>query len=144
MLAARQIAGHAARVAEAQAGGGKEGCQRAPHPAALTADEARALLVVLDSERFADKSSAQMWAIVLDERIYFASVSSMYRVLRRSSGSAAIRACTPPRWSSCSSAQLSARSPPRGHPNWTSVTKMNDATPLASSAPRSSRPCRPS
>jgi hypothetical protein len=37
---------------------------------------------VLNSERFADKSPAQVWAILLDEGIYLASVSSMYRVLR--------------------------------------------------------------
>jgi len=37
---------------------------------------------MLDSERFADKSPAQVWAILLDEGIYLASVSSMYRVLR--------------------------------------------------------------
>ena len=41
-----------------------------------------ALLAVLNSERFADKSPAQVWAILLDEGIYIASVSSMYRVLR--------------------------------------------------------------
>ena len=37
---------------------------------------------MLNSERFADKSPAQIWAIMLDEGIYLASVSSMYRVLR--------------------------------------------------------------
>ena len=60
----------------------KDASQRAPHPAALTPDEARALLAVLNSERFADKSPAQVWAIMLDEGSYLASVSSMYRVLR--------------------------------------------------------------
>ena len=54
---------------------------RAPHPAALTAAEQAALLAVLDSERFADKSPAQVWAILLDEGLYLASVRTMYRVL---------------------------------------------------------------
>jgi putative transposase len=56
--------------------------QRAPHPASLTRQEQEALLAVLNSDRFADKSPAQVWAILLDEGIYLASVSSMYRVLR--------------------------------------------------------------
>jgi len=37
---------------------------------------------VLNSERFADKSPLQVWAVLLDEGVYIASVSSMYRVLR--------------------------------------------------------------
>ena len=57
------------------------GGPRAPHPAALTAAEQAALLAVLDSERFADKSPAQVWAILLDEGLYLASVRTMYRVL---------------------------------------------------------------
>lgn len=55
---------------------------RAPHPASLTREEQQALLAVLNSDRFADKSPAQAWAILLDEGVYIASVSSMYRVLR--------------------------------------------------------------
>jgi putative transposase len=55
---------------------------RAPHPASLTRQEQQALLAVLNSDRFADKSPAQVWAILLDEGVYIASVSSMYRVLR--------------------------------------------------------------
>ena len=54
---------------------------RAPHPAALTAAEQAALLAVLDSERFADKSPAQVYAILLDEGLYLASIRTMYRVL---------------------------------------------------------------
>lgn len=37
---------------------------------------------MLDAERFADESPAQVWAILLDEGTYLASVSTMYRVLR--------------------------------------------------------------
>jgi len=54
----------------------------ARHPAALSPGEREQLLAVLDSQRFADKSPAQAWAILLDEGIYLASVSTMYRVLR--------------------------------------------------------------
>jgi putative transposase len=54
---------------------------RAPHPAALSWGEQQALLAVLDSERFTDKSPAQVYAILLDEGIYLASIRTMYRVL---------------------------------------------------------------
>jgi putative transposase len=54
---------------------------RAPHPAALSRGEQQALLAVLDSDRFADKSPAQVYAILLDEGIYLASIRTMYRVM---------------------------------------------------------------
>ena len=54
---------------------------RAPHPAALTPAEQAAVLAVLDSDRFADKSPAQVWAILLDDGIYLASIRTMYRVM---------------------------------------------------------------
>ena len=73
-------------------------------PAAGTASsgadpaERDALLAALNIGRFADKSPAQAWAILLDEGIYLASISTMYRVLRREtkSGSAAPRPLTRP------------------------------------------------
>jgi transposase InsO family protein len=49
--------------------------------AALTADQTQQVLAVLNSDRFADKSPTQVWAILLDEGIYLCSVSSMYRIL---------------------------------------------------------------
>lgn len=52
------------------------------HPATLGDDERGQLLAVLNSDRFADRSPAQTWAILLDEGIYLASVSTMYRLLR--------------------------------------------------------------
>ena len=55
---------------------------RPAHPAALSASEQEQLLGVLNAERFADKSPAQAWAVLLDEGIYLASISTMYRVLR--------------------------------------------------------------
>ena len=61
---------------------GKPPVPRPAHPAALTAAERAGLLAVLDGERFADKSPAQVWAILLDEGTCLASISTMYRVLR--------------------------------------------------------------
>ena len=55
---------------------------RAVHPAALSAGEQEQLLAVLNAARFADKSPAQAWAVLLDEGVYLASISTMYRVLR--------------------------------------------------------------
>jgi putative transposase len=54
----------------------------AVHPAALSAAERDRLLAVLHSDRFVDKAPAQVWAVLLDEGVYLASVSSMYRLLR--------------------------------------------------------------
>ena len=39
------------------------------------------MLAVLDSERFADKSPAQAWAVLLDEGCYLCSIRTMYRIL---------------------------------------------------------------
>ena len=55
---------------------------RAPHPAALSPADQEQVLAVLDADRFADKSPAQVWAILLDEGTYLASISTMYRLLR--------------------------------------------------------------
>ena len=54
----------------------------APHPASLTAAEQARVLDLLRSERFADKSPAQVWATALDEGTYLCSISTMYRLLR--------------------------------------------------------------
>lgn len=40
------------------------------------------MLDILHSERFVDKSPAEVFATLLDEEIYLCSVSSMYRILR--------------------------------------------------------------
>jgi len=54
-----------------------------PSPSnALTAAEQQQLLAVLRSPRFVDASPAQVWAVLLDEGRYLASVSTMYRLLR--------------------------------------------------------------
>ncbi|MGH7262209.1 MAG: DDE-type integrase/transposase/recombinase, partial [Nitrospiraceae bacterium] len=54
----------------------------AAHPAALSDHERAGLLAVLNSARFADRSPAQIWATLLDEGVYLASMSTMYRLLR--------------------------------------------------------------
>jgi transposase InsO family protein len=54
---------------------------RAPHPAALSEEEREQVLDALDSDRFADKSPSQAWAVLLDEGTYYCSIRSMYRVL---------------------------------------------------------------
>ena len=57
----------------------------APRPKpvnALNGLEIAELLGVLRSARFVDLAPAQIWAILLDEDRYLASISTMYRVLR--------------------------------------------------------------
>lgn len=54
----------------------------AVHPAALSGTERAAVLAELRSDRFVDKSPAQVWAILLDEGTYLCSISTMYRLLR--------------------------------------------------------------
>ena len=49
---------------------------------ALTPDEADVIVETLNEERFCDKAPAQVWATLLDEGTYLASVSTMYRLLR--------------------------------------------------------------
>jgi len=61
---------------------------KAPRPPrtpanALSAEEADRLLDLLRSERFRDLAPAQVWAVLLDEDVYVASISTMYRLLRR-------------------------------------------------------------
>ena len=55
-------------------------------PAALTAAEREAILVVLHSDRFADAAPAQVWATLLDEGVYLGSQSTFYRLLRQVHG----------------------------------------------------------
>ena len=61
--------------------------QRRPRPApanALSAAERQAVLGALHRPGHADLPPAQVWARLLDEGTYLASVSTMYRLLRRS------------------------------------------------------------
>jgi putative transposase len=50
---------------------------------ALARAEAEAIVATLNEERFCDKAPAQVWATLLDEGTYLASVSTMYRLLRQ-------------------------------------------------------------
>ena len=56
---------------------------RSVPPNTLTDAERQHLVEVLNSDRFADKAPRQVWAALLDEGVYLASVSTMYRELRR-------------------------------------------------------------
>jgi putative transposase len=55
---------------------------RAASPRKIGDDEAEAIVSVLNSERFCDQAPAQIWAALLDEGTYLASISTMYRLLR--------------------------------------------------------------
>jgi putative transposase len=57
----------------------------APRPRsarALAPAEQTEIIEALNCERFCDKAPAQVWATLLDEGTYLASVSTMYRLLR--------------------------------------------------------------
>jgi len=54
----------------------------APQPRALTASERDQVLDVLHSERFVDMAPPSVYATLLDEGTYLASVSTIYRILR--------------------------------------------------------------
>jgi putative transposase len=51
-------------------------------PTALSGPEREQVLQILNGDRFADKSPAQAWAVLLDEGCYMGSISTFYRVLR--------------------------------------------------------------
>jgi putative transposase len=54
---------------------------RPPSPRALRPEEREAVVATLDSERFADKAPAQVYALLLDEQQYLCSPRTMYRIL---------------------------------------------------------------
>jgi putative transposase len=66
---------------------------------ALTDAERAQVLAVLTSDRFVDKSVAQVWATLLDEGSYLCSMSTMHRILRanRVAGERRAQAAHPPR-----------------------------------------------
>ena len=53
----------------------------APQPRALSVAEGAAVLAVLHSDRFLDSAPGEVYATLLDEGTYLASVSTMYRLL---------------------------------------------------------------
>jgi putative transposase len=54
-----------------------------PQPRALQAAERQQVLEVLHDERFWDAAPASVYATLLDEGVYLASISTMYRLLRQ-------------------------------------------------------------
>jgi len=48
----------------------------------MNEEEQETVVAALNSERFCDRAPAQVWATLLDEGVYVASVSTMYRLLR--------------------------------------------------------------
>jgi len=59
----------------------QEAKARPKPPRALSEEERQKVLDVLHSERFMDKSPAQVWATLVDEGVYLCSERSMYRIL---------------------------------------------------------------
>jgi putative transposase len=53
-----------------------------PQPRALSEQERQGVLEVLHSERFVDMAPPEVFATLLDEGVYLASVPTMYRILR--------------------------------------------------------------
>ncbi len=73
---------------------------RKPHPRALSDQECERVRATLNSERFWDSSPTSVYYTLLDEGIYLASESTMYRILRRHSeagGDRRRQATHPPR-----------------------------------------------
>jgi putative transposase len=56
--------------------------ERRPQPRALSPDERATVRSVLNSEEHADKAPATVYHELLDQGVYLASVSTMYRILR--------------------------------------------------------------
>ena len=52
-----------------------------PQPRALEPAERQQVLDVLHSDRFCDQAPAEIYATLLDEGVYLASISTMYRIL---------------------------------------------------------------
>jgi putative transposase len=52
------------------------------HPRALSSDEREHILTTLHSERFCDMSPTAVYATLLDDGVYLASISTLYRILR--------------------------------------------------------------
>ena len=84
MRKACELTGKSRATVYRRRGGTRSGCRerRPAAPNALSAGERDALVAVLDSPRFRDKAPRQVWALLIDEGVYLASVSTIYRLLR--------------------------------------------------------------
>jgi transposase InsO family protein len=65
---------------------------RAPSPRRLGEDERNAILEVLHSERFADQPPPEVYAALLSQGVYMASIRTMYRLLAEQGENAERRA----------------------------------------------------
>jgi putative transposase len=54
---------------------------RTKSPRALSDEERLEILALLHEERFVDKAPAEIYATLLDEGVYYCSISTMYRIL---------------------------------------------------------------
>lgn len=59
-----------------------ESQSRRPSHRALSESQRRAVLALLNDEKFVDKAPAQVWASLIDEGVYHCSVRTMYRILK--------------------------------------------------------------
>ena len=84
MKKACELTGKSRATVYRRRGGIRSGCRerRPAAPNALSSAEREELLAVLDGPRFQDKAPRQVWALLIDEGTYLASVSTMYRLLR--------------------------------------------------------------
>jgi putative transposase len=81
--AASALTGIARAVADRDATGPTGRQPGRPRPAnALTAAERAAVLATLNSPEFIDAAPAQVYAALLDQGVYLASIATMYRILR--------------------------------------------------------------
>ena len=69
---------------------------RPSYPSALSDSERAELLAVLNDARFADKSPAQVWAILLDEGAYLARIHYVPGAAGRGTGPGTARPSRPP------------------------------------------------
>jgi transposase InsO family protein len=65
---------------------------RAPNPRRLGEDERKAILEVLHSERFVDQPPPEVYAALLSQGVYLASIRTMYRLLAEQGENAERRA----------------------------------------------------
>src|ERR1019366_7422476 len=75
-----ELTGKSSATGSRRRTGTRSGCRerRPAAPNALSAGERGELLTVLDGPRFRDKAPRQVWALLIDEGVYLASVSTMY------------------------------------------------------------------
>lgn len=99
--------------------------RRRPSHRRLGADERARVVEILHSERFIDQAPRQVWAELLDEGVFLASPSTMYRILRSAGESKDRRNQRTPRTNAVPRLEATA-------PNqvWTwDISKLHSTTP---------------